>query len=90
MKNLDSQLRSEWAGPIQLTWDQQNQFLQLTAWRLEGGYRRPAATFVLRVDHLAQNPKRLLSLSTWPRQHGRSHRRKRVMYETAIPELVRG
>lgn len=57
MKNLASQLHSEWAGPIQLTWDQRNQFLQLTAWRLEGGFRRPAATFVVRVDHLARNPR---------------------------------
>ena len=62
MKNLSSQLRSEWAGPIQLTWDQQNNFLQLTAWRLEGGYRRPSATFVLRVDHLAQNPQAIALL----------------------------
>ena len=62
MKNLPSQLRSEWAGPIQLTWDQQNNFLQLTAWRLEGGYRRPSATFVLRVDHLAQNPQAIALL----------------------------
>jgi len=62
VKNLDSQLRSEWAGPIQLTWDRRNQFLQLTAWRLEGGYRRPSATFVLRVDHLAQNPQAIALL----------------------------
>jgi len=55
MKNLSSQLHSEWAGTIQLTRDRRTQFLQLTAWRLEGGYRRPSATFVLRVDHLAQN-----------------------------------
>lgn len=62
MKNLKSQLRSEWCGPIQLTWDQENQFLQLTAWRLEGGYRRPSTTFVLRVDHLAQNPQAIALL----------------------------
>jgi len=64
MENPYSQLGSEWTGPIQLTWDRQNQFLQLTAWRLEGGYRRPSATFVCEWTTWPSPLRRLPSLST--------------------------